>query len=93
MDQQSAAVRAGHWPLLRFDPRLLAAGRNPLQLDSAPPSLPLESYMYNEGRYAMLSHSDPATAAHLLEAARADVRARRSLYAYLAAKPVEGGEP
>ena len=93
MQQQSAAVRTGHWPLLRFDPRLAASGQNPLQLDGPSPSLPLESYLYNEARYAMLAHSDPATATRLLDAARRDVHARQRIYAHLAALPVEGEPP
>jgi pyruvate-ferredoxin/flavodoxin oxidoreductase len=93
MEQQSAAVRTGHWPLLRFDPRLATTGQNPLQLDGPAPSLPLESYLYNEARYAMLAHSDPATATRLLDAARRDVRARQRLYGHLAALPAEGELP
>jgi len=34
MDQQYRAVASGHWPLLRYDPVLRAAGRNPFLLDS-----------------------------------------------------------
>src|SRR6266568_814181 len=37
MEQQKAAVQSGYWPLLRFNPALAALGKNPLQLDSAPP--------------------------------------------------------
>ncbi len=88
MDQQKAAVLAGHWPLFRYDPALAAEGKNPLQLDSKPPSLPLEKYAYNETRYTMLAHSDPAAAAALLARAQADVVARWRLYQHWAALPV-----
>jgi pyruvate-ferredoxin/flavodoxin oxidoreductase len=87
MDQQKAAVLAGHWPLFRYNPALAAEGKNPLQLDSKPPSLPLERYAYNETRYTMLAHSDPAAAAAVLERAQADVAARWRLYEHLAALP------
>ena len=87
MDQQKAAVQSGHWPLLRYDPALAATGGNPLQLDSKPPSLPLERYVYNETRYTMLAHSDPPAAARLLAEADADVRARWRLYEHLASMP------
>src|SRR5436190_8387287 len=50
LEQQKAAVLSGHWPLFRFNPSLAPSGRNPLQLDSRPPSLPLKSYIYNETR-------------------------------------------
>ena len=36
MDQQYRAVATGHWPLLRYDPVLRTAGKNPFLLDSAP---------------------------------------------------------
>jgi pyruvate-ferredoxin/flavodoxin oxidoreductase len=91
MDQQKAAVASGHWPLLRYDPRLTAAGKNPLQLDSRAPSVPLKSYAYNETRYTMLAHSDPEAARRLLELAQDDVAARWRYYEYLAAMPAGAG--
>jgi pyruvate-ferredoxin/flavodoxin oxidoreductase len=87
LDQQKAAVLSGHWPLLRFDPRLARAGKNPLQLDSRAPSVPLQSYAYNETRYTMLAHSDAEAAKRLLELAQHDVAARWRYYEYLAAMP------
>jgi pyruvate-ferredoxin/flavodoxin oxidoreductase len=91
MDQQKAAVASGHWPLLRYDPRLAREGRNPLQLDSKAPSLPLKSYAYNETRYTMLAHSDPDEARRLLDLAQHDVAARWRYYEYLAAMPGAAG--
>jgi pyruvate-ferredoxin/flavodoxin oxidoreductase len=86
-DQQKAAVLSGHWPLFRHHPDLARQGLNPLQLDSKPPSLPLKDYLYNETRYTMLAHRDPAAAAGLLEAAEEDVRERWRTYEALAARP------
>jgi pyruvate-ferredoxin/flavodoxin oxidoreductase len=80
MDQQKAAVLSGHWPLCRYDPALALEGKNPLQLDSKAPSLPLEKYVYNEMRYTMLAHSDPVAAKRLLTVAQADVLARWRTY-------------
>src|SRR4029450_5890190 len=74
MDQQKAAVLSGHWPLFRYDPGLVGGGKNPLQLDSKAPSLPLEKYAYNETRYTMLAHADPAAAKQLLAEAQAGGR-------------------
>jgi pyruvate-ferredoxin/flavodoxin oxidoreductase len=91
MDQQKAAVASGHWPLLRYDPRLTAEGKNPLQLDSRAPSVPLKSYAYNETRYTMLALSDPDAARRLLDLAQNDVSARWRYYEYLAAMPAAGG--
>jgi pyruvate-ferredoxin/flavodoxin oxidoreductase len=87
MDQQKAAVLSGHWPLFRYDPRLLREGKNPLQLDSKAPSLPLEKYVYNETRYTMLAHSDPAAARRLLALAHADVLDRWRFYEHWASVP------
>ncbi len=80
LDQQKAAVASGYWPLFRFDPRKLEEGKNPLEIDSKPPSLPLEKYIYNEGRYSMLVHRDPKEAKRLLELAKNDVNERYHLY-------------
>jgi pyruvate-ferredoxin/flavodoxin oxidoreductase len=87
-EQQKAAVQSGHWPLLRYNPELAAAGKNPLQLDSGPPTIPLKKYVYNETRYTMLAQSDPAAAAALLEEAEKDIRARRKLYEHWASLAV-----
>jgi pyruvate-ferredoxin/flavodoxin oxidoreductase len=76
LTQQKLASESGYWPLYRFDPRLAAQGRNPLQLDSAPPKIKLKDYIYNEGRYRMLLRSNPEHAALLLEGAQANVDER-----------------
>jgi pyruvate-ferredoxin/flavodoxin oxidoreductase len=80
LSQQKLAVQSGHWPLFRFDPRRAAEGKNPMQLDSKPPSVPLEDYIYNETRYSMLRQSHPEEAKKLLEEAREDVAARWKMY-------------
>jgi len=73
MEQQKLATESGHWPLFRFNPARVAAGENPLQLDSKPPSVPLEDYIYKENRYRLLRRTSPETAAQLLERAQAHV--------------------
>ena len=90
LDQQKNAVASGYWPLFRFNPALLQEGKNALQLDSKPPSLPLEKYIYNETRYSMLMHSNPGEAKELLQMAREDVKQRWNLYEYLASMSVNG---
>ena len=74
MDQQKAAVQSGYWPLYRYNPDLAKQGKNPFQLDSRAPTLPLEKYIYNETRYTMLTHSDPEAAKQLLRLAEEDVQ-------------------
>jgi len=90
LTQQKLAVQSGHWPLFRFDPRRAAEGKNPMQLDSRPPSVPLEDYLYNETRYTMLRQSHPEEAKKLLEEARQDVATRWKMYETWASMGVNG---
>jgi pyruvate-ferredoxin/flavodoxin oxidoreductase len=83
-DQQKRAVDSGYWPLLRYDPRMVAEGQNPLQLDSKAPKIPLQDYIYNETRYTMLTKSNPEEAAALLVQAQHDVQSRWHLYEQMA---------
>jgi pyruvate-ferredoxin/flavodoxin oxidoreductase len=91
MQQQKAAVDCGHWLLYRYDPRLSQQGKNPLLLDSKPPSLPLKDYAYSETRYKMLTLSKPAEAERLLKLAQEDVKARYLFYQQLAGLKYEAG--
>ena len=61
MNQQKSAVLSGYWPLIRYNPELRAEGKNPFQLDSKAPSIPLKQYVYQEARYSMLARSHPET--------------------------------
>jgi pyruvate-ferredoxin/flavodoxin oxidoreductase len=90
MDQQKAAVQSGYWPLVRYNPDLRKQGKNPLTLDSRPPSLPLAKYIYNETRYTMLVQADPSAARELLGLAQDDVNERWRTYEYLASLPAGG---
>jgi pyruvate-ferredoxin/flavodoxin oxidoreductase len=87
MEQQKAAVLSGYWPLFRYNPVLAKEGKNPLHIDSRPPSLPLEKYVYNETRYTMLVKSRPEVASQALKLAEGDVKARWELYEKWAASP------
>ena len=84
MEQQKLAVASGHWPLIRYNPNLAKEGKNPLQLDSKAPSIPLEKYAYNETRYTMLTKSNEEAAERLLKLAQEDVDKRWKLYEQLA---------
>jgi pyruvate-ferredoxin/flavodoxin oxidoreductase len=84
LTQQKAAVQAGYWPLVRYNPDLAAQGKNPLTLDSKAPSIPLQEYAYNETRYSMLTKSKPEQAKKLLQLAQEDVLTRWKLYEHMA---------
>jgi len=90
MQQQKAAVLSAYWPLLRYDPRLREQGKNPFQLDSKAPSIPLKDYAYQEARYSMLAQSDPEAAREVLKVAEQDVLRRWRIYEGCAAM---AGEP
>jgi pyruvate-ferredoxin/flavodoxin oxidoreductase len=84
LDQQIRAVKSGYWPLYRYDPRRKKEGKNPLQLDSKSPSLPLKEYMYQEGRFSVLTRSHPERAAELLSKAETDVSEQWARYERMA---------
>lgn len=83
-ETQKQAVTSGHWPLYRFDPRLCAEGKNPLQLDSKAPSSDFVEYAYGQNRYRTLKQSKPDVAAALMEQAQKDTARKYSLLEKLA---------
>ncbi len=83
-DQMKKAVDSGAWVLYRYDPRLADEGKNPLQLDSRAPKIPLRDYAYNETRFRMLTQTDPDRAEMLLKLAQKDVDERWRMYEQLA---------
>jgi pyruvate-ferredoxin/flavodoxin oxidoreductase len=90
LEQQKNAVLSAYWPLFRYDPRRVAEGKNPFQLDSRAATLPLDQYIYKETRYSMLVHSNPEVAKELLKEAENDVRVRWKMYEQLAAATPAG---
>jgi pyruvate-ferredoxin/flavodoxin oxidoreductase len=84
LQEQKKAVACGHWPLYRFDPRLLEQGKNPLQLDSKTPTGDFEEYAYGENRYRTLKQSKPEAAAKLMKLASKDAAQRYALMEKLA---------
>jgi pyruvate-ferredoxin/flavodoxin oxidoreductase len=87
LEQQRKAVLSGYWPLMRYDPSLRALGKNPFQLDSKAPSIPLKAYAYQEARYTMLARSSPDVAAELLSQAQGDVDRKWRVYENRATAP------
>ncbi|MHC4581252.1 MAG: pyruvate:ferredoxin (flavodoxin) oxidoreductase, partial [Planctomycetota bacterium] len=83
-EEQKKAVACGHWPLYRFDPRLKAEGKNPLQLDSKAPTAEFEDYAYGENRYRTLKQAKPEVAANLMKLSAADAAQRYALMEQLA---------
>ena len=90
INQQKNAVLSGYWPLMRYNPALRKEGKNPFQLDSKAPSIPLKQYAYQEARYTMLARSNPEAARELLRKAQDDVERQWRVYANRAAMPGSG---
>ncbi len=84
LEQQKLAVQSGHWPMYRYDPRLVAEGKNPLVIESKEPSIPISQYAYNETRYKMLTQIDEGRAEELMKEAQQDAKSRWTLYQQMA---------
>jgi pyruvate-ferredoxin/flavodoxin oxidoreductase len=83
MRQQKLAVDCGHWPLYRYRPAINGRHQE-FVLDSPAPSIPVQTYAYNEIRYKMLSYTNPEEAGHLLGLAQSDADQRWRIYATMA---------
>ena len=84
LGQQVAAVKSGHWPLLRYNPDNVAEGKNPLMLDSKAPDMDISEYCYKENRFLALKKKDPETAEKLMQLNQNDSDVRWKMYSYLA---------
>ncbi|HKL26400.1 MAG TPA: pyruvate:ferredoxin (flavodoxin) oxidoreductase, partial [Desulfuromonadales bacterium] len=83
IDSCKEAVNSGYWPLFRYDPRLAAEGKNPLQLDSKAPTLDFETFANNQNRFRVLKKNNPEHADELLKASGQDAVKRYNLYKQL----------
>jgi len=81
--QQNLAVKSGHWPLFRFNPKNIAKGKNPMKLDSTAPSIPYRDFVMTETRFSMLWQSNPEAAEAFLTQAQQDVKNRYHYYKQL----------
>ncbi len=92
LQQQKAAVSSGYWPLMRYSPDLKKQNKNPFQLDSKSPSIPLEEYIYAENRYRMLTYSNPEIAEQFSKKAQQEVLNRWKIYEKWAEKEISQEE-
>ena len=93
MEQQANAVASGYWPLIRYNPMLRKAGRNPFVLDSPRPTISLKDYAYKELRYKVLSITHPAEAGKLIAMAQEIVDLRWKTYETMAMSGAESFQP
>ncbi|PNU20605.1 pyruvate:ferredoxin (flavodoxin) oxidoreductase [Geothermobacter hydrogeniphilus] len=92
VDNCKEAVNSGHWPLFRFDPRLVEKGKNPLQLDSKDPSISFQEFANNQNRFRVLTKANPEAAEALLERSAQETVTRYDLYKKLAALQADCGQ-
>ncbi len=92
LDEQKAAVDSGAWLLYRYNPALIAEGKNPLIVDSRPAKMPVSEYMKRQNRFRILAKADPERAAELAALADADAKERFELYNHMASAPVNAPE-
>jgi pyruvate-ferredoxin/flavodoxin oxidoreductase len=92
LSHQDMAVKSGLWPLYRYNPNLIAKSKNPLNLDSKAPSIPVKEAAYTETRYSMLTLSDEGRAEQLMQTAQADVNARWELYQQMASMSYDNND-
>jgi len=83
-EEEKLAVEAGYWPLYRFDPRRIAAGENPFQLDMKDPTGEFHEFLMGEVRYASLHQSFPEEAKRLHAKLEKEYKERYETYKQMA---------
>ena len=84
-DEMKKAVECGYWHLYRYDPRRIAEGKNPFQLDSKEPDTSkVMDFLMGENRFASLKNNFPDKADALYAKEVEDVKARYLKYKKLA---------
>jgi pyruvate-ferredoxin/flavodoxin oxidoreductase len=73
MTHQKTVVQSGFWPLYHYDPRLAHGGEHAFHLDSRRPTIPFTEFAQQEGRFAMLTRTDPENAERLAALAQKDI--------------------
>ena len=82
--EEKSAVTAGYWHLFRFNPTLVAEGKNPFTLDSKEPTAPYNDFIMGEVRYNSLTRSFPERAKELFATAEMQAKDRYQKLAELA---------
>lgn len=87
-EQQRRAVQSGYWLLYRFNPALSLEGKNPMQLDSKTPVIPLSEYFNSENRFRGVKNIDPEKAAEFVERGQENILRRYKQYEYMSKMPL-----
>ncbi len=73
-EEMKKAVEAGYWQMFRYNPALIAEGKNPFSLDSKEPTASYQDFINNEARYTRLAQAFPERAKELF--AKAEITAK-----------------
>ncbi len=86
VDEQKKAVQAGYWQLMRYNPALMAEGKNPLQIDSKAATGDLSSFMAGENRFRITKKMDSVKYDEMVNAASIKQARRNKVMFQLAEK-------
>ncbi len=75
-EEMKKAVEAGYWQMFRYNPALIAEGKNPFSLDSKEPTASYQDFINNEARYTRLAQAFPERAKELFEKAEQSAKAK-----------------
>jgi len=75
-EQEKLATASGYWPLFRYNPVLLAEGKNPMVMDSKAPDGTVLDFVMSENRFAALDKMMPEQAKKLRIELESDVTDR-----------------
>jgi len=88
-DAAKLAVESGYWLLYRYNPALLAEGKNPLVLDSKEPTKDLREFYESQRRFRHLLETRPELAEKYLEGATKFNQNRYRYYKMLSELPFD----
>ncbi|MBR0354081.1 MAG: pyruvate:ferredoxin (flavodoxin) oxidoreductase, partial [Oscillospiraceae bacterium] len=86
MEEEKLAVDCGYWPLFRYIPENIDAGKNPFVLDSKEPNGKLREFMMGEVRFSSLTRTFPERAELLFKEAEEFTMRRYAQYKAMAGK-------
>ena len=82
--EMKLAVESGYWPMFRYNPQLIAEGKNPFSLDSKEPDGSLQEFLSGEVRFAALEKSFPEESKRLRAALAEEVEEKYAMLKMMA---------
>lgn len=86
LSHQKAVVDCGRLLLYRYNPTLALEGKNPLQLDSREPKIPVSDFLKSENRFKQLAKNHPDWAEQFAKESQEQINARYENFKFLAGK-------